>query len=78
MERGRETNLHAEIRVRHSAIHGQFSKRSPTILGHSVEDGFGLETGCFQRGARDVAFLRVRSDADFKFSALARAVRTGS
>jgi hypothetical protein len=77
MERGRETNLHAEIRVRHSAIHGQFSKRSPTILGHSVEDGFGLEASRFQRGARDVAFLRIGSDADFKFSALARAVWMG-
>jgi hypothetical protein len=60
-----KTNLHAEIGVRHSAVNSQFSKWSTTVLCHRVENGFGLETGCFKGGARNVAFLGVGCDADW-------------
>src|SRR5882724_3782554 len=59
------TDLHAKIRVRHSSIDGKFSEWPSTIFSHGVEDGFGLEASRFQRGARNVAFLRVGCDADF-------------
>jgi len=63
-----ETNLHAEIGVRHSAVNSQFSKWSSTVFGHRVKDCFGLEAGCFKRGARNVAFLRIGCDANFIWS----------
>ena len=35
------------------------------VLLHGVEDGFGLEAGCFEGSARDVAALRGLRYADW-------------
>lgn len=57
--RGKVTYLHAQIRIAHATINGEFFQGVAAVLLHGVENGFGLEAGCFKGCARDVAALRV-------------------
>jgi len=58
------THLHAQIRITHAAIDGEFLQSVTAVLLHRGENGFGLKAGGFEGGARDVAPLRVLGYAD--------------
>ncbi len=56
--------LHAKVGITHPAVDGEFFQRVTAVHFHGVEDSFGLEAGCFEGGARDVAALSVLCYAD--------------
>jgi hypothetical protein len=53
------TSLHAEVRIRHSAIYGQLSQSLPTILLHGIENRLRLETCRLESCSRNMTFLGV-------------------
>jgi hypothetical protein len=58
------TDLHAEVAVTHAAVDGEHVELVPGVLLHGVENGLGLEAGCFERCSRDVALLCELCDAE--------------